>query len=335
MINDSVVENLGPQNTTSNAKAVLTQTVSATENTFQLTIFGLVFVLSVVGNTAMMAVLFKGCRVRSYKNALLLNMIVAESAVTMTSIPVDFVLILLDKGWLFGSVMCHVLWPLQTAPFGALVLTLTAMSIQHFKGIVQRLRKTTSDGDFSSRTTVALIWVFSLTIVIPYGAFLRFEDGECVETWGRLGSQIYTVSLFVFHYAIPLAVITFCYARIAIRIRRGHLEGDSIISGTCRARLKRSKRHVRAVRMVVLFVAVFAVCMLPHQVVWLWIAFGKNVEYPVNLLTFAYMFTFTSSFANPLVYFTHNPSFRARLLTFLCCGSALERRYGNSSTTAS
>lgn len=297
----------------------------------QQTIYGVIFVLSMAGNAAMLAVLLKGCRIRSNKNTLLLNMIVAETAVAMTSIPFDFALLFLDEGWVLGPFMCHVLWPLQTAPFGALVLTLTAMSIQRYRGIVHHLRRGKPGGE-SSRVTVASIWVFSLIIVIPYGVFLRFADGECSETWGTLGSQVYTLALFAFHYAIPLTVITFCYACIALRIRRGHIEGDSIISGTRQARLKRSRRHVRAVRMVVLFVAVFALCMLPHQVVWLWITFGKDVTYSDNLLTFAYMFTFTSSFANPLVYFTHNPSLKTRLFTLVCCRSAPEDRFKLNTT---
>lgn len=322
-------------NTTSNETFALMQTdLVASKATFQLVVFGLVFVFSVVGNSAMAAVMLKNCRLRSNKNVLLLNMIIAESAVTLTSIPVDFTLILLHKGWLFGSFMCHIIWPLQTAPFGALVLTLTAMSVQHYKGIVQSLHKSTSVGN-SSCTTVTFIWVFSFILVTPYGVFLRFVDGECVETWGTLGGQIYTVSLFVFHYAVPMAVITFCYLCTASRIRRGHLEGNSLISGTRRARMKRSRQHVRAVRMVVLFVAVFAVCMLPHQVVWLRFAFGTNVQYPDNLLTFAYIFTFTSSFVNPLLYFTHNPSLRTRLRALFRCGLGQESRYKKGGLPAS
>lgn len=327
---DGPLEN---SNETSNVTSSSTSTELFSQQIIQLTMFGLIFVLSVMGNAAMLAVLFKRCHLRSHKNILLLNMIVAESAVAMTSIPFDFALVFLGEGWVFGPFLCHVLWPLQTAPFGVLVLTLTAMSVQRYKGIVNRFRKGKL-GHESWRNTVACIWVFSLIIVIPYGVFLRFVDGECIETWGTTGSQVYTLCLFAFHYVIPLTVITFCYLRIAVQIRRGYLEGDSIISGTRKARLKRSRRHVRAVRMVILFVVVFAVCMLPHQVVWLWITFGKNVQYSDNLLTFAYMFTFTSSFANPLLYFTHNPSLRARLFAFLCCSTPVGR-FQRSSTFGS
>lgn len=291
-----------------------------TQRIIQQGIYAVIFFLSMVGNAAMFAVLLKGRRLCSSKNVLLMNMILAESLVAMTSIPFDFALLFQDEGWVFGSFMCHVLWPLQTAPFGALVLTLTAMSVQRYKGIVRKLRKRKPSVD-ASYCTVASIWVFSVIIVIPFGVFLRLEDGKCSETWGKIGSQVYTVVLFAFHYAIPLTVITYCYARIANRIRRGHEEGHSIISGTRQARLKRSRRHVRAVRMVILFVVVFAICMLPHQVVWLWMTFGDNVEHSSSLLTFAYMFTFTSSVVNPLVYFTHNPALRARLFAIVACRS--------------
>lgn len=333
-MNGSIYHHMGNPAPTVNSTATQEIPVFLTQKIVQQIFYGVIFVLSMAGNVAMLAVLCKGCRLPSYKNILLVNMIVAESAVAMTSIPFDFAMMFLDNGWVFGSIMCHVLWPMQTAPFGALVLTLTAMSVQRYRGIVHRMRSRKA-GRESSYATVAFIWVFSLIIVVPYGVFLRIVDGQCSETWGIIGGQVYTLGLFAFHYAIPLTIITFCYARIAIRIRRGQHEGQNIISGTRQARLKRSKRHVRAVRMVVLFVVVFAVCMLPHQCVWLWITFGKDVQYSDNLLTFAYMFTFTSSFANPLLYFTHNPALRARLKALLSCRSGPEGRFRNTSVLAS
>lgn len=295
--------------------------------------YGVIFVLSTAGNAAMLAVLFnRGSRPLSNKDILLLNMIVAESAVAISCIPLDFAMLFLNDGWSFGPLMCHFLWPMQTAPFGALVLTLTAMSVQRYKGIVHQMRSRDA-GRKSLCATVTFIWIFSIIIVVPYGFFLRLEEGQCSETWGNIGTQVYTLGLFAFHYVIPLTVITFCYARIAVRIRHGQREGASIISGTHKARLKRSRRHVRAVCMVILFVVVFAVCMLPHQVVWLWITFGKGVNYSENLLTFAYMFTFTSSFANPLVYFTQNPALKAKLKSLILCRSAPDGRFrtGNNS----
>lgn len=324
-MNGSIYQHMGSSYSTKNTTDTEEIPAFLSQRIAQQIFYGVIFVLSLGGNAAMLAVLCKGCRLPSHKNILLVNMIVAESAVAVTSIPIDFALLFSTDGWVFGSFMCHVLWPMQTAPFGALVLTLTAMSVQRYRGIVNHLKRSRRKaGRESSRATVVLIWVFSLIIVVPYGAFLRLVDGECTETWGTLGGQVYTLGLFAFHYAIPLTIITFCYARIALRIRRGQHEGAEIISGTRQARLKRRTRHVRAVRMVVLFVIVFAVCMLPHQVVWLWITFGKDVQYSDNLLTFAYMFTFTSSFANPLVYFTHNPSLRARLKTLVSCRSGPE-----------
>ena len=322
-MNDSIYHHMDRSCSTKNTTDAEAISVFLSQRILQQIFYGIIFVLSLAGNAAMLAVLCKGCRLPSHKNILLVNMILAESAVAVTCIPIDFALLFSEDGWVFGSFMCHVLWPMQTAPFGALVLTLTSMSIQRYRGIVNHLQRRKA-GRESSRATVAFIWVFSLIIVVPYGVFLRLVDGECIETWGTLGSQVYTLGLFAFHYAIPLTIITFCYARIAFRIRRGQHEGAEIISGTRQARLKRRTRHVRAVRMVVLFVIVFAVCMLPHQVVWLWITFGKDVHYSDNLLTFAYMFTFTSSFANPLVYFTHNPSLRARLKTLVSCRSRPE-----------
>ena len=319
-----------------NASLVLRPTTKPPSTTFsthrivQEGIYLLIFVLSIAGNGAMLTIFCRRSRVQSDKDILLVNMIVAESAVAATSVPFDFALLLVDQRWVFGPIMCYILWPVQTASFGALVFTLTAMSTQRYQGIVHPMKKKTSIK--ATKITVAAIWLVSLILVVPYGVFLRFVDGECSETWGSVGSQVYTLGLFTFHYVIPLVIISFCYARIAFRIRSDHKHSAKIVSGTKIARMKRSRRHNRAARMVIMFIVVFAVCMLPHHAVWLWITFGANVPFSEDLLTFSYMFTFTSSFANPLVYFTHNPAFKARLLRILCRRS--DEQNGRSKTSS-
>ena len=80
-----------------------------TQRIIQQGIYAVIFFLSMVGNAAMFAVLLKGRRLCSSKNVLLMNMILAESLVAMTSIPFDFALLFQDEGWVFGSFMCHVI----------------------------------------------------------------------------------------------------------------------------------------------------------------------------------------------------------------------------------
>ena len=68
----------------------------------------------------------------------------------------------------------------------------------------------------------------------------------------------------------------------------------------------RVQYHVRITKMLVIMVLVFAVCNLPHHVLWLWMDFGEGSTYKHfgQILTFAYVITFTSCVANPIIYGT-------------------------------
>lgn len=277
-------------------------------------LYALILVLSLCGNSAMLVILGRKRRLKSQSNVLLLNMVIAELSVAITSIPFDLVGIELDGAWVYGKPMCKIVYPLQTLPYGALVFSISALSYYRYRGIVYPLKRNL--GRVAVRIIIAVIWVMSLAIVVPYSVYLEYIDGECVETWSEFAAACYTVALFVTQYALPLSVIGYCYVKIAIKLCSRQTDTESL-TATGQRMKQREARTFRAARMVISFVLVFAVCMFPHHVVWLQITFGKNASDNVYLLTFAYLFTFTSTFANPLVYFTHNPSFRKELWRYL------------------
>ena len=289
---------------------------SAAFKTTNVVLYATILVLSLGGNSAMLTILGRRSRLQSQSNALLLNMVVAQLCVALTSIPFDIVAIELNGAWVYGGALCKIVYPLQTLPYGALVFSITSMSYYRYRGIVYPLQKNLGRG--AVRSVIAMTWFVSLVVVIPFSAYLEYVDGECKETWSASAAASYTIVLFVSQYAIPLCIVGYCYLRIAIKLCAQRHDNESLTANGQRSR-RREARSLRAARMVVLFFIVFAVCMFPHHVVWLHLTFGKNASDNVYLLTFAYLFTFTSTFANPLIYFTHNPKFRQEICIRLRC----------------
>lgn len=290
-------------------------------------VYVVIFILGILGNVAMVFLLKRKRQRRSPSNLLLLHMVISEMTVLLINIPFDMVLIYVDQKWIFGELMCKILWPLQTLTLGSFVWILTLLSYHRYCGIVFPLKKKLTANTVSC--LIILVWFVSLVVVIPYSSFLELQYGECIETWDITVRKSYTIVFFAFQYAIPLLITMYCYGKIAIVVRRGQHRVKRHISGSSRAGLRHRSRGLSAIRTAVLFMATFAVCMLPHQVIWLWLEFGENAYYVRSLLTFAYIFTFTSSFMNPLVYIFSTPSVRKE---FRAKARALRR--GGSGTSS-
>lgn len=293
-------------------------------------VYVIIFILGMFGNIEMIFLLKRKRQRRSPSNLLLLHVVISEMSVLLINIPFDIVLIYVNQEWVFGGLMCKILWPLQTLTLGSFVWILTLLSYHRYRGIVFPLKKKLTT--YTVSYLIVLVWFVSLAVVVPYSSFLEYQHGECIETWSIIVRKSYTIIFFAFQYAFPLFITMYCYAKIAVVVRRGQHRVKRHISRSSRAGLKHKSRGLSAIRTAVLFMATFAVCMLPHQVIWLWLEFGENAQYVKNLLTFAYIFTFTSSFMNPLVYIFSTPSVRkefkrkARAFRRGSSGNSSERR---------
>lgn len=86
-------------------------------------------------------------------------------------------------------------------------------------------------------------------------------------------------------------------------------------------RAGRRERHNRILRMLVAYVIVFAVFLLPHQVMWLVRDFGKGEEklYFKDILNVVLVFTYSVTIINPVMFFIYNPEFVRHLLYYVKC----------------
>ena len=109
-------------------------------------------------------------------------------------------------------------------------------------------------------------------------------------------------------------------SQIALQARRKVSQALTASSSEnmCTASVKRMKQTRRTLRMFTCVVVVFAVCILPNQVTWIWMAFnGAHLNHVVY--TVFYFLTYTNSVINPWIYGAVNPSFRKAYRKVFCC----------------
>lgn len=101
-------------------------------------------------------------------------------------------------------------------------------------------------------------------------------------------------------------------------------------SNTCpRQEEKRLKRTTKIVKMLVAVVLLYAICLLPNQVAWLWYEFGSAETSPHfnKILTFGSIMVYVNSCVNPILYAGMNDEFRKGFARILKCSCKIIRTY--------
>ena len=196
------------------------------------------------------------------------------------------------------------------------------------------------------KVLISGIHMLSAVVVVPYIIFLKLEDHNCVEIWPNFTSrQVYTVVLFLVQYALPLSFMTTVYTlaltklykvtsnTTKMRMRsREKLRQDGASNNNAErgrgvvrklsSRVAYSMRrgfevesNVRVTKLFIAIVAIFAVCMLPNQVLWLWSDFGGgNKHQDLNTIKIiCWLFTYTNCVCNPVIFMIFCKEFRAEL----------------------
>lgn len=85
--------------------------------------------------------------------------------------------------------------------------------------------------------------------------------------------------------------------------------------------VKRLERNTKIMKMLAMVVLLYAICLLPNQVVWLCYEFGNLQNWPhfSKLLTFGSIMVYINSCVNPLLYAGMNEDFRKGFCRILRC----------------
>ena len=286
---------------------------TATTRAVKMSLYGVVLLLSLVGNTLVCLVVCRQQRLRTSTNFFIVNLAIADLGITVFCIPFDIV-VQENETWPFGDAMCRILYPVMTMCAFASVGTLTAISLNRYFAISRPLR--VHAGKALAKWSILVIWTMSFLCVLPYMITLQLsEDGQCIETWPDFYSKAYTVFIFIFQYLIPLAIIAVAYTIIGIQLRqnRMHLPASH----------RTQDRDVsKVVRMMSIVVFIFALCMLPNHILWLlrdfYANFGKHGR---ELLAWGEMLIYINSCTNPVVYSICIEEFRLAFKLYItkCC----------------
>uniref|UniRef100_A0A4W5K6P0 Neuropeptide Y receptor type 2 n=1 Tax=Hucho hucho TaxID=62062 RepID=A0A4W5K6P0_9TELE len=288
--------------------------------------YSTIIVLGVVGNSLVIYVVYRFKTLRTVTNFFIANLAVADLLVNTLCLPFTLVYTLLGE-WKFGQVLCFLLPYAQGLAVHVSTVTLNVIALDRHRCIVYhletRMRKDVCFGVIAATWVLSAVLASPLAIFREYGTF-NMAPGQsiqvCTEKWpgSSTDGTVYSISMLLLQYVLPLAVISFAYARIWSKLR-SHMSPAG--------RNDRHRRRRKTTKMLVTMVAVFAVSWLPFHAFQLATDIDSSV---LDMRDFRLLYTLfhvvamCSTFANPLLYGWMNSNYRIAFVTVFRCDQRMD-----------
>lgn len=283
--------------------------------------YGLVFIIGVLGNIAVVLVIFKTTRMRSPTNQFIANLAIADLLVNFLCLP--FTLIgNLFPAWILGEFFCKFVSYSQGVSVSASVNTLMAISIERCAAISFPLSGIMTPRQY--KVVVSIIWLIALTINLPWLFVFTLEPlgikGShavvCTELWPseESGNAYFITANLTICYLGPLTVITFCYIIIWRKVATRSVPGEQNICNKRNAAVNRIK--IKVIKMVFVVVITFAISWFPLYTIFCIVKFtdllsNENIQTVILLiLPIAQWLGASNSCINPILYAFMNHKFR-------------------------
>ncbi|KAM5300422.1 neuropeptide Y receptor type 6-like [Ctenodactylus gundi] len=305
--------------------------------------YTVVLVLGLCGNLSLITIIFKKQReTQNVTNILIANLSLSDILVCIMCIPFTAVYTLMDH-WIFGDTMCKLTSYAQSVSISVSIFSLVLIAIERYQLIV-------NPRGWKPRVChaywgIILIWLISLLLSLPLLLSYHLTDEPfrnlslptdiyshrvaCIEIWSSRANQLlFSTSLLMLQYFVPLGFILVCYLKIVICLRRRNRKVDRKWEN------ERLSENKRINTMLMSIVVTFGACWLPlnifnvifdwyHQVL-------MNCHHDL-VFVICHLVAMVSTCINPLFYGFLNKNFQKDLvvLTHHCWCFAPRERYEN------
>ena len=307
-----------------------TQSPRLVDKGLQQVIFSLVIVTSLIGNSLIVLIVSRGKHMHTVSNILLCNISIADLLITILPMALGVIKpgYYNEDEWRLGKFCCIFIPLCVYMSVSCSILSLTMVSFDRYFSIVKPYTKSLRKEHL--RYILVIIWFLSFLLAAPtlfvqkVITDLKTGKKQCMEVWPApfddyLSPKIYTVTLFMFLYAIPLFTMLILYTKLCI-----YMWLKSSMTGlTCRSRRQAQRRKRKVVIMLVIIVLIFAVGWFPVFLVQFLSFFDSFYIHcpsaiPQPLIFASFLFQYLSSALNPYVYFAFSGSYRDELRKLAC-----------------
>lgn len=289
----------------------------------------ILLLVSLLGNSAIIAVVWKEQRMRKTVNFFIVNMCVADLLITLY---MPRVMSVWYAGYVWqvqgtlGLIFCKLAVFMHQTAICVSIFTVVAISCDRFFSVVLPLKTIITKK--VCRVIIAVIWVSSIAIRLPmlYGLKTGYDS------YGKWGCSLFLDDTFyegaektyykftlIGLFAVPLSVIAVLYSGILISLKIRKPPGQGVSGNTEREQRRDTRIQRNVLRMVLIVVAIFVLCWLLYFVQL--ILFSYKIPIVCEVLFFRLFLAHLNSALNPCLYLGLNENFRTGFKNIVMRGS--------------
>ena len=272
-----------------------------------------IMLLAIVGNVLVIAVVHRQRELRRTETHIfIVNLSITDISVALLCMPFS-IITAVTQDWIFSNALCHLNGFLNVFFLLTSILTLTAISIHKYVGVVQPTKRKIFT---KKKTVIAVLWVWfqafltALTPIIGWNTFEYIPGRTQCSVKVPRDNEVseLTNCLFIIGcgFVIPLAIMSFSYLKIFQTVKihtkrvRTHSFGEEQSPFL-------NERRITVTLFIIL--AVFLACWSPFCVLTIYATVAGN-ELPRHFSVAAYWLGFLNSAMNPVIYALRTKEFR-------------------------
>ena len=278
--------------------------------------FVVTILVALAGNTLLIYIVWKKPETRTLTSFMFVNMAVADLLTALLQMPITVTFLLEEAHWipgLAGEITCKCFYYAAYISITASILSLTIIAVDRFFAVlypfhdIRWFRK--------AQIVSPIIWIVSLALMaVSVTAVTLDEDSLCSYHFAeaKVSEKGFFTLFFVVNYLVPLVIISILYGAIIYKLRS--YKANSIEEGRNSQEEQQKKKQL--VRMLVIIVAVFALCWLPTNVFQLELGMTGDSSFSAFGVYISFLLSQGNSAINPWLYIGLNRKFRQ--IAFSC-----------------
>ncbi|KAJ8355841.1 hypothetical protein SKAU_G00186350 [Synaphobranchus kaupii] len=292
-------------------------------------VYILIITVGLLGNITLVKIFITNSAMRSVPNIFISSLAAGDLLLLVTCVPIDAFRYFFEE-WIFGTVACKLIPVIQLTSVGVSVFTLTALSADRYKAIVNPMDIQTSSAVFWTCLKAVSIWLLSVLLAVPEAIFsqvVHIQDKNVTFTAcvpyplsNEMHPRIHSVMIFLVYFLIPLGIISVYYYHIARTLIQSAHDMPGEVSEHTKRQMETRKRLAK---IVLVFVGLFALCWFPNHVLYMYRSFNyRHIDSSLSHLIItllARVLSFSSSCVNPFALYLLSESFRRHFNGHLHC----------------
>ena len=273
-------------------------------------VFSIILVISLVGNTLILVIVYKREDLRKTTNYFIVNMAVSDFIFPLTVIPTALTQIASSSlqwpiGDVAGLISCKAITFLRRASFTVSTGSLVFIALDRFVAVVFPM-KVHLIASRHRRLLIATTWILAVIVNFFDLYVTELEEGNgniiCTYFNGVFSFKIYYIVRYTLFLTGPMIAITVFYCAIAVTLRKQDksLRGSSVH--------QKDQRKQQAIKMTLCVIAAFYICNTPF--ICMHVILGENrCSFPKILLVVSRVLFYSYPTVNPIICFTFVKSY--------------------------